>query len=124
MKPPIIGAHRNIVFGAGGVDDAWGLYRLAMHSYDGKTRREKKELLFELARFAYGIEADFTVLRVMRPWSAEEYVLSAQETLDGRYGHPELWRAYLERDREMLAGRRIARPEVYLSIRLDRKSVV
>lgn len=118
MKPPIIGAHRNIVFGAGGVDDAWGLYRLAMHSYDGKTRREKKELLFELARFAYGIEADFTVLRVMRPWSAEEYVLSAQETLDGRYGHPELWRAYLERDREMLAGRRIARPEVYLSIRL------
>ena len=118
MRQPITFAHRNLVFGGDG-DDVWALYRVRTTSYDGLPSAEKKELLYDLASFAYAVEADFQLLRVTRQWSVEEYVQAAALTLDGRYGNRERWAAHLEDHRERLAARQIAEPEVYLSVRLD-----
>jgi len=119
VRQPLRFAYANLVF-ASDPKDAWALYRIATRSYDGLTRAEKRELLSELAAFAYGIEADFSLLRVTRPWSADAYAAAAELTLDGRHGQPELWRGYLESHRHLLAGREAANPEVYLAIRINR----
>ena len=118
MKQPITFAHRNVVFGQH-AGEAWALYRLRTISYDGLPNAEKKELLYDLASFAYGVEADFQLLRVTRRWSADEYVRAAALTLDGRHGDERRWAAHLEQHRERLAGLEISEPEVYLSVRLD-----
>jgi hypothetical protein len=118
VRQPLRFTYRNLVF-ARDVEDLWALYRIATRSYDGLTRGEKRELLSELAAFAYGIEADFSLLRVTRPWSVAAYATAAELTLDSRHGHPELWRRYLDSHRQVLVGREAANPEVYLSIRLE-----
>jgi hypothetical protein len=117
MRQPITFAYRNVVF-ARDVDDAWALYRIRTLSYAGLTSAEKKELLYDLASFADGIEADFQLLRVTRQWSLEDYMRGATLTLDGRHGHRERWSDYLDRDRLRLGSREIAEPEVYLAVRL------
>lgn len=117
MRPPLRFAYRNLLF-ARDLDDVWALYRLSVRSYDGLTGAQKRELLSELAAFAYGIEADFQLLRVTRPWSVEAYLRGAELTLDALHGHPDRLRAYLDGHRELLARRETARPEVYLSVRL------
>ena len=119
MRQPITFTYRNLVFGQDG-DDVWALYRLHTTSYDGLPSAEKKELLYDLASFAYAVKADFQLLRVTRQWSVEDYVTAAAVTLDGRYGNRERWAAHLEGHRERLAHRGIAEPEAYLSVRLDR----
>lgn len=121
MRQPITFAYRNVVFGRDR-EDAWALFRLGTRSYDGLTAAEKKDLLLELASFAYAIEADFQLLRVTRPWSLEHYLRAAERTLDGRHGHPERWRRYLDSQRELLAPHRATDPEVYLSVRLGERS--
>jgi hypothetical protein len=119
MRQPITFAHRNLVFGEDS-DDVWALYRVRTTSYDGLPAAEKKELLYDLASFAYAVAADFQLLRVTRQWSVEEYVRAATLTLDGRHGNRGRWMAHLSDHREWLATREIAEPEVYLSVRLDR----
>lgn len=117
MKQPITFAHRNVVFGRD-LRDAWGLYRIETTSYDGLTNAEKKDLLGAVAAFAYGIEADFQLLRVTRPWSADRYLRGAQEMLDRRHGHLGEWEGYLARHHRALGQREVATPEVYVAIRL------
>jgi AAA domain-containing protein len=119
MRQPLTFAYRNLVFGRG-ADDVWALYRLGTVSYDGLPDAQKRELLYDLASFAYGLEADFQLLRVTRQWSVDEYLRSAALTLDGRHGDREQWKAHLGEHREQLAGREIAEPEVYLSVQLGR----
>lgn len=117
MRSPLRFVYRNLLF-ATKLDDVWALYRLAVRSYDGLPAADKRELLAELASFAYGIEADFQLLRVARPWSADAYARAADLTLDSRHGHAAEFRSYVENHRAALAGRQTAQPEVYLSIRL------
>jgi hypothetical protein len=117
VKQPISFAYRNLVFGRDR-DDAWSLYRVRTCSYDGLTVAEKKELLYDLASFAYAIERDFQFLRVSRPWSVDSYLRAAAITLDARHGQRERWRDYLEGHRARLASRETAEPEVYLCVRL------
>jgi hypothetical protein len=119
MRQPLTFAYRNLVFGRDS-DDVWALYRLGTVSYDGLPDAEKKELLYDLASFAYALEADFQLLRVTRQWSLEDYLRSATLTLDGAHGDHERWTAHLDEHRERLSGREIAEPEVYLSVRLGR----
>jgi hypothetical protein len=117
VRQPITFAHRNLVFGHDS-DDAWALFRLRARSYDGLTVAEKKELLYDLASFAYTIEADFQLLRVTRAWSLEAYLRGAAQTLDSNHGQAKLWSRYLDGHRACLAARQSAEPEVYLSVRL------
>lgn len=118
MRPPLSFAYGNVLFGSG-LDDAWGLYRLATRSYDGLSVREKRELLGELAAFAYGIGADFSLLRVTRPWTADAYLAAAELTVDARHCHRERWLDQVELHRQLVHQGRPTEPEVYLSIRLS-----
>jgi hypothetical protein len=117
MRQPITFAFRNLVFGSDR-DDAWALYRVRPSSYDGLGDAAKKELLYDLASFAYAIETDFQLLRVTRQWSVEDYERAASATLDSRHGHRERWFAYLQAQAARLGKHEIAEPEVYLSLRL------
>jgi AAA domain-containing protein len=122
MRQPITFAHRNLVF-ASDADDVWALYRLRTTSYDGLPNSEKLELLYDLASFAYAIEADFQLLRVTRQWSVDDYVRSATLMADGRQGNGGLWAAHLREHQRRLASRSsIAEPEVYLSVRLGERT--
>lgn len=117
MRPPIRFAHRNLVFGET-ARDAYAVYRLELESYGGLTNAQKIDLLATVAAFAYGLGADFSLLRVSRTWAVDEYVARAQAGLDRRHGDERRWQQYLESHREALARRGIARPELYISVRL------
>jgi hypothetical protein len=121
MRQPLTFAFRNLVFGDG-TDDAWALYRVCTVSYEGLPSAEKRELLYDLASFAYAIEADFQLLRVTRQWSVEGYLRSAELGVDARHGSRERWVAHLGEHRDRLEAREIAEPEVYLSVRLGREA--
>jgi AAA-like domain len=117
VKQPVSFIYRNVVFGDG-PDDAWAAYRLFPQSYAGLTVSGKRELLHQLAALAYGLEADFSLLRVARPWDVEAYIEAARRATDAR--HVREWELdrYLERQRVALDGRASHTPEVYLSVRL------
>lgn len=117
MNPPIRFAHRNIVFGQA-ERDAFAVYRLEMESYGGLTASQKIDLLATVAAFAYGLGADFSLLRVSRSWDVDEYVARARAALDPRHGDEARWTRYLESRRKAFARRAITRPELYISVRL------
>ena len=81
MKQPITFAYGNLVFGAGPAD-AWAVYRLDTRSYAGLTKSAKRELLTVLASLVYSLEADFSLLRVARPWSVDGYSAGVEMTVD------------------------------------------
>ncbi|HST38171.1 MAG TPA: ATP-binding protein [Conexibacter sp.] len=118
MRQPITYVYRNLVFGAGGSDDVWAVYRLATRSYSGLPRSAKVELLSLIASFAYAIEADFSLLRVSRPWSADRYALGAEAASDVRHVRSAELAAHLRAQQEALEAHAVHMPEVYLSIRL------
>ena len=117
MKAPVRFATGNLVFGRD-PDDVWALYRLDLTSYEGLTVAQKKQLLSDVASFAYGIEADFSLLRVTRAWSPEEYARYASIANDPRHGHPGAWDRYVAGQLHELAARGPSRAEVFLSVRL------
>ena len=118
MKPPISFMYRNLVFG-GSVDDVWAVYRLETRSYAGLTASGKRELLSLIGSCAYALEADFSLLRVSRPWSVDHYVEGVEATVDRRHVHRAALDAYLESQRQDLGARSAATPEVYLSVRMS-----
>jgi len=117
IAQPITFAYRNLVFGRD-ASDAWALYRVETSSYDGLAVAAKKDLLGQVAAFAYQAEADFQLLRVSKAWSIADYLQDAGGLLDPRHGHPAQWADYLQGHEHALAGRETARPEVFLAVRL------
>lgn len=120
MKPPYTFGYRNLLFGAT-PDDVWAVYRVQMSSYAGLGRADKQAVLSSLASFAYGIEADFTLLRVGRPWSLNAYTMGVQATTDLRRMRREELDAHLDAQRAALSERQSQVPEVYISVRLPRE---
>jgi AAA-like domain len=117
VRAPHYFLHGNLVF-ARGPDDAWAGYRLEGESYPGLSLNRKLELKERVEAFAYNVEADFQLLRRSRAWSAEDYAERALTTLDRRRGHAAEFEAMIKRHREVLAARRIVRPEVFVFVRL------
>lgn len=120
MRQPISFIYRNLVFGAG-PHEAWATYRLATRSYAGLTRAGKQEVLAAVAGCAYALEADFSLLRVARRWSADQYAIGVEAASDIRHAHRDRLDAYLRGERERLDGYESHTPEVYLSVRLSRE---
>lgn len=120
MTGPLSFAYRNVVF-ARGLDDAWALFRLETSSYPGRSRAGKRELLADLAAFAYALEADFSVLRASRAWSVADYVSGCEHACDSRHGHGGLLRAHLDCHARAIGDGAPRRAEVYLSVRLARR---
>ncbi|MQA76294.1 MAG: hypothetical protein GEU88_18515 [Solirubrobacterales bacterium] len=110
--------HGNLVF-ARGPSDAWAGYRLDGESYPGLSLNRKLELKGRIEAFAYGVEADFQVIRTTREWSPDAYLERALTTLHPLRGHAEEFRAYVERQRAGLAERGAVRPEIYLLVSLS-----
>lgn len=117
MTGPLSFAYRNVVF-ARGLDDAWALFRLDTSSYPGRSRAGKRELLADLAAFAYTLEADFSLLRASRAWSVADYVSGCELACDSRHGHRDLLRAHLDSHARAIGDGAPRRSEVYLSVRL------
>lgn len=117
MRQPITFTWGNLVFGRD-AEDAWAVYRLAMQSYGGLSAADKRELLARVAGFAFSAEADFQLMRVTRPWSVDAYIDGALSTADARHAHADRLREHLSHHEEALAYRPVARPEVYLAVRL------
>ena len=117
MTGPLSFTYRNVVF-AHGLDDAWALFRLETTSYPGRSRAGKRELLADLAAFAYALEADFSLLRASRAWSVADYVSACELACDSRHGHAGLLRAHLDCHAGAIGEGGPRRAEVYLSVRL------
>jgi hypothetical protein len=117
MRAPLTFAWRNVVF-ARGVHDAWALYRVHTRSYAGLPTAAKIEVLASVAAFATAIERDFQLLRVSRAWSPLDYMDAARSTIDGRHGQPELIDDLLAGHERALQDAELARPEVFLAVRL------
>ncbi len=120
MRQPITFAYRNLVFGRD-LDDAWALYRVQAQSYDGLSVDDKKQLLAVIAGFAYGVEADFQLLRVSRAWPVDAYLAQARELVDPVHGDPEQHAEFLAEQEVELACRELWRPEIYIAVSLDTK---
>jgi hypothetical protein len=121
MRQPISFIYRNLVFGED-PDDVWAVYRLSTRSYSGLAAHGKLELLTTIASFAYGIEADFTLLRVARPWSLDTYVKGVWAATDARHTHRAGLERHLEHQTAALARGGAHAPEVYASLRLRRRA--
>lgn len=119
MKQPIRFIYRNLVFGTSW-DDCWAVYRLSTYSYAGLTKAGKRELFSLLAAFAYTLEADFTLLRVARPWSLLDYAAGVEASADERHVDRVRLGEYLDRQCEQLDARGSQTPEVYVSVRIGR----
>jgi hypothetical protein len=117
VRQPITFMYRNLVFGAE-PKDVWAVYRLPTQSYAGLTVAGKQEMLSLMATLAYGLEADFTLQRVARPWDVDNYMLAVEATTDARHVQREALTEYLGRQREALRSAESHLPEVYLSVRL------
>jgi AAA-like domain len=118
MRRPLSFAYHNLVFGRD-LDDAWAVYRLETRPYAGLSRARKRELLAELAGLAYALEADFSLLRVTRSWSLDDYLEGCRRGCDSRHAHPAQLGAHLDQHARSLEEGGSHRPEAYLSVRLD-----
>ena len=66
---PLRYAHQNILVGEG--DARAALFRVDTVSYPFLAAADKREWLRRLARFAFAVEADFSLWRVCRAYPAE-----------------------------------------------------
>jgi AAA-like domain len=114
---PLRYVHQNLLVGRG--DARAGLYRLQTVSYPFLAAADKREWLRRLARFAFAVEADFSLWRVCRAYPADRYVEQAQDMLDARIQRPSAWREYLRGHEAHLRELRSFAPEVYMAISLS-----
>jgi hypothetical protein len=77
---PLRFVHENVLVGHGEARAA--LYRVSTVSYPFMASADKREWLGRLARFAFAVEADFSLWRVNRAYPADRYV-----ELPARVGH-------------------------------------
>jgi hypothetical protein len=113
---PIQTVFGNVVL-ARDAGDAWAVFRVRCRSYRSEPRRKQRALVDALEGFCAAIQADFQILRVCRAWDAGEYVRALQART-ARRAHVELWRAYLESQREQLERLGCWTPAVFVCVRL------
>jgi hypothetical protein len=113
---PLRYAHQNILVGQG--DARAALFRVDTISYPFLAAADKREWLRRLARFAFSVEADFSLWRVCRAYPADEYAEQAMALLDERGQSAAAWRSYLSGHEAHLRELRSFTPEVYLAVSL------
>jgi hypothetical protein len=116
---PLRYAHTNILFGPHG--EAAALYRLDSVSYPFLPVRDKLLWFERLAHFAFGCECDFSLWRVARTLSADQYHRNAQGLFDPRFAVPDRWQAYVAGHAEALGDQRSFAPELFVALALETK---
>jgi hypothetical protein len=112
---PLTYIHGNLLFGADGTTAA--LYRVDTVSYPFLSTETKRDWLGRLARFAFDIENNFSVWRVCRQVSVDQYVDEAAELLDPRAAAGN-WAKFIDGHRQRLETMAAFVPETYLAITL------
>jgi hypothetical protein len=115
-EAPIQTVFGNLVF-ARDASDAWAVFRLRCRSYRSEPRRKQRALVDGLEAFCEAVKADFQILRVFRTWDAADYVRELQARTPRR-ARVDLWRAYLESQREQLDRLDCWTPAVFVCVRL------
>src|SRR3954468_19544356 len=113
---PLRYAHQNILVGEG--DARAALFRVDTVSYPFLAVADKRDWLRRLARFAFAVEADFSLWRVCRAYPAETYADQAMALLDDRGQSAAAYRSYLNGHEAHLRELRSFTPEVYLAVSL------
>ena len=113
---PLRYVHQNILVGEG--DARAALFRVDTVSYPFLAAADKRDWLGRLARFAFSVEADFSLWRVCRAYPAERYAQQAEALLDARSQSAAAWRSYLRGHEAHLRELRSFVPEVYLAVSL------
>ncbi len=101
--------------------DAWAVYRLQT---DRATRRagaggRRQRANATVGTLAEAIGTDFSILRIERPWSLDDYAMGVEAIADIRYVRRDLLSRCLEAQRAALEGLRAHTVEVFLSVRLS-----
>lgn len=110
---PLRYAHQHILVGEG--DARAALFRVETVSYPFLAVADKRDWLRRLARFAFAVEADFSLWRVCREYPADGYAEQAMALLDDRQQSPAAYRSYRNGHEAHLRELRSFTPEVYLS---------
>ena len=113
---PLTYAHGNILFGRD--EQRAALYRVEMDSYRFLPNRDKIARLGRLARFAFAIQADFSLWRVNRAYPWDRYLAQAEELLDADHADRDAWLRYLRGHEEHLHLLNPHVPELYLAVSL------
>src|SRR4051812_21409696 len=113
---PLRYAHQNILVGEG--DARAALFRVDTVSYPFLAAADKRDWLRRLARFAFAVEADFSLWRVCREYPADGYAESGMALLDDRQQSAAAYRSYLNGHEAHLRELRSFTPEVYLAVSL------
>jgi hypothetical protein len=113
---PLRYAHQNILVGEG--DARAALFRVDTVSYPFLAAADKRDWLRRLARFAFAVEADFSLWRVCREYPAEGYAEQGMALLDDREQSPTAWHSYLNGHEAHLKQLHSFTPEVYLAVAL------
>ena len=110
-------ARANLLFGPGA--EAAALYRLATVNYPLLGVTEKWGLLRQLERLVHVIGADFSLWRVARATTAQEYEPGLGRVVGDRDGAESMWRTLVSGHRDAIAELAGHTAEVYLAIALD-----
>lgn len=106
----------NVLVGRGG--EAGAIYRLGMVGYPFLPAGEKWRWLRTLERFAATVGADFSLYRVNRSLSVDDYLASAARRLDTRGQDRDAFLAYLDTHARRLADLAAHVPELYVVVSL------
>lgn len=101
----------NVLVGRGG--EAGAIYRLGMIGYPFLPAGEKWRWLRTLERFAATVGADFSLYRVNRSLSVDDYLATAARRLDTRGQDRDAFLAYLDTHARRLADLAAHVPELY-----------
>jgi len=106
----------NVLIGRGG--EAGAIYRLGMVGYPFLPAGEKWRWLRTLERFAATVGGDFSLYRVNRSLSVDDYLADAAQRLDERGQDRENYEAYLDTHARRLGDLAAHAPELYLVVSL------
>src|SRR4051812_2336106 len=118
---PFNAVENNIIFGGG---KASAVHRVGTHSFSLAPLVYKQALHGSLGWWAIRAETDFSVYRVCREYSAEEYVADTVNLIDERFADRRRFEGLLETHASRIRKMRAFTPEVYFVNSLQQRSSI
>lgn len=118
-EPPVSAVKGNMIFARGA---AAGVYRVETSSFEFLSLAEKYALHGHLSRWMIKAETNFSIYRVCREYSVDDYVRDTVSMIDERHANRSRWEALLAQQAEAMRTMRSFIPEVYFVISLHSMS--
>src|SRR4051812_22624730 len=118
---PFNAVENNIIFGGG---KASAVHRVGTHSFSLAPLVYKQALHGSLGWWAIRAEADFSVYRVCREYSASEYVRDSVNLIDERFADRKAFESMLEGHARRIHSMSSFTPEVYFAVALQQRSMI